>query len=135
MFTPVRFLSPLERDFPPIHEASNDPDGLLAIGGDLSPTRLILAYNQGIFPWFNEGEPILWWSPSQRGILEFQDFRINRSFAKFLNKNPYTVSVNRAFEQTIAHCRTVNRGQAQENFGTWITEQMLEAYVKLHHQG
>ena len=135
MVAPISYISPKDNHFPPVHLASNDPDGLLAIGGDLSPQRLILAYNQGIFPWFNEGEPILWWSPSMRGILEFKDFRINRTFAKFLKKNPYHVTVNTAFEQTITHCQQVKRNGYTQAGSTWITHQMLTAYVRLHHLG
>lgn len=135
MFSPVHYLSPLEHFFPPIDEAAQDPDGLLAIGGDLSPSRLLLAYSQGIFPWFNEGEPILWWSPSLRGVLEFDDFRINRSFAKFLKKNPFSISVNKCFVQTINHCKNVNRYGHGEEHGTWITNDMVNAYCALHHLG
>lgn len=135
MLNQVSYINPFDTDFPPISQAATDPDGLLAIGGDLSPKRLILAYQQGIFPWFNEGEPILWWSPSIRGILEFKDFRINRTFAKFLRKNPYKVTINQAFSQVILNCQQVKRNGYEHAGITWITDEMVNAYIQLHHMG
>lgn len=135
MLNQVSYISPLNHDFPPIEQASTDPDGLLAIGGDLSPTRLMSAYQQGIFPWFSEGEPILWWSPSIRGILEFDEFRINRTFAKFLKKNPYKVTINTAFNQVILNCQQVKRNGYDQPGSTWITDDMVEAYIQLHRLG
>ena len=135
MLNQISYISPLDQDFPPVEHASTDPDGLLAIGGDLSPTRLMSAYRQGIFPWFNEGEPILWWSPSIRGVLEFEDFRINRTFAKFLKKNPYRITINNAFSQVILHCQQVKRNGYEQAGATWITNDMVSAYEQLHSLG
>jgi leucyl/phenylalanyl-tRNA--protein transferase len=126
-------LSPYDNTFPPIAAAATDPDGLLAIGGDLSPVRLIEAYQSGIFPWYSDGDPLLWWSPQTRGVLFFEDFHINRSFAKFLRKSPYRMTVNKAFEDVISHCSTVPRGRGGD--GTWITGEMIFAYIQLHQLG
>ena len=117
--------------FPDPSHALDDPDGLLAIGGDLSPNRLIQAYRQGIFPWFSEFDPLMWWSPAERGVLEFDDFYINRTFRKFLAKHPYRITVNQAFTDVISHCAQVPRNDQ----GTWITGEMVEAYIQLHELG
>jgi leucyl/phenylalanyl-tRNA---protein transferase len=116
--------------FPPPEYA--DPSGLLAVGGDLSTERLLEAYRQGIFPWFTEDQPILWWSPDPRFVLELDDFRISRSLRKTLKKKSFQVTFDRAFEEVIRACAAVARkGQK----GTWITEEMQEAYVRLHGLG
>lgn len=125
-------LSSDNYNFPPAQLAIDDPDGLLAVGGDLSPKRLIQAYQQGIFPWFSEDEPIMWWSPGKRGVLFVDDFYINRSFRKFLKKSPYRVSVNKAFCSVISHCANINRANSA---GTWITGEMIQAYIDLHQLG
>jgi leucyl/phenylalanyl-tRNA--protein transferase len=124
-------LNPFDHSFPPASKAIKDPNGLLAFGGDLSVQRLLNAYHNGIFPWYSDGEPLMWWSPDPRGILRFDDLYINRSFAKFLKKNPYTLSVNKAFESVISYCSSVPRG----GDGTWITPEMTQAYIQLHQQG
>ena len=95
------WLAPNSLVFPPLNSALAEPNGLLAVGGDLSPKRLIAAYQQGIFPWFNQDEPILWWSPTPRAIIELSHLRINKSLNKFLKKHPYTVTVNQSFDQVI----------------------------------
>lgn len=133
MWPKICFLSPFDDDFPPVTDAAEDPDGLLAVGGDLSPHRLVKAYQQGIFPWYSENEPILWWSPKHRGVLMFDDFYINRSFSKFLKKNPYRVTVNQAFSDVICHCSTAPRKGVGD--GTWITGEMINAYIQLHQLG
>lgn len=117
--------------FPLPEHALDDPNGLLAFGGDLSVDRLIVAYQNGIFPWFSEGEPILWWSPSPRGILRFSDYHISRSLQKFIRKSQYHVSINLAFDQVIDACASVPRGGQ----GTWITSGMIAAYKALHKAG
>ena len=117
--------------FPPNQYALSEPDGLLAIGGCLQVKRLKNAYANGIFPWFNEGEPIMWWSPSERGILELQDFHCGKTLRKAQRKLSPTVTINTAFSQVIEACR--NQRMAAE--GTWITDAMLAAYQQAHIQG
>jgi leucyl/phenylalanyl-tRNA--protein transferase len=116
--------------FPPPEYA--DPSGLLAVGGDLSSERLLEAYRVGIFPWYSEEQPILWWSPDPRLILNLDEFRISRSLRKTLDKKIFQVSFDRVFEDVIQACASVTRrGQK----GTWITDEMEEAYVRLHGLG
>lgn len=117
--------------FPHPELALDDPNGLLAFGGDLSPQRLMTAYSNGIFPWFSEDEPLLWWSPSPRGILLLDDYHTSKSFEKFLRKTSLKVSINTAFDEVIESCADIPRGQD----GTWITEEMIEAYKRLHQEG
>ena len=117
--------------FPDPTHALDDPDGLLAIGGCLSVTRLKNAYRYGIFPWFSEYEPIMWWSPSMRGIIELDEFHISRSLRKHLKKNPVKVTINTEFTQVIEACRQ----QRLETDGTWITKKMLNAYKDSHKAG
>ena len=118
-------------DFPPVERALRRPDGLLAAGGDLSPERLLRAYRRGIFPWFAEGEPILWWSPDPRTVLIPGELKIGRSLAKTLRKSAFEVRADSAFEPVIEACRGPRPGQQ----GTWITAAMKSAYVRLHHLG
>lgn len=109
-----------------------DPSGLLAVGGDLSPERLVLAYRSGIFPWYSEGQPLLWWSPDPRTVLETADLHVGRSLRKRIRQQPYRITMDRAFERVIAACAGAPRpGQS----GTWITEEMQQAFVRLHHLG
>jgi leucyl/phenylalanyl-tRNA--protein transferase len=116
--------------FPPVSHA--DSDGILAIGGDLSPERLRLAYNSGIFPWFNEGEPIIWWSPNPRMVLFLGELIVSKSMRNILNRNIFRVTFNQNFRDVISNCRQVKRdGQT----GTWITNEMIEAYCKLNELG
>jgi len=117
--------------FPPVEHAITEPNGLLAVGGDLHPQRLINAYSQGIFPWFSENDPLLWWSPNPRAIIKLSDLRINRTLRKTLKKSPYKITLNTAFEDVISMC-------ANAPFrvdGTWILPEMQSAYVNLHHLG
>ncbi|MBQ4832503.1 leucyl/phenylalanyl-tRNA--protein transferase [Pseudoalteromonas sp. MMG010] len=114
--------------FPDPQHALNSPDGLLAVGGDLSVERLKEAYHNGIFPWFSDCEPIMWWSPSERAIIELADFHVSKSLRKQLKKSPVKVTINTAFEQVISEC--IN--QRIDNEGTWITEQMKQAYCNAH---
>lgn len=113
------------------HPEFADPDGLLAIGGDLSPERLILAYRSGIFPWYNH-EPILWWSPPERPLIFPRLFKISRSLYQTLKKDIYRVSFDKDFRAVIKGCATAPR---KENAGTWITREMIEAYTLLHDFG
>lgn len=117
--------------FPPITEAMED--GLLAIGGDLSTERLLLAYQQGIFPWFNEEEELpLWWSPNPRFVLFPEKLKLHKSMKPVLNNKQWKFTTNTAFTQVIKNCATVNRTNQQ---GTWIGKEMQKAYIKLHQQG
>ncbi len=116
--------------FPPPDHA--DEDGLLAIGGELREDWLLLAYQSGIFPWFNEGDPILWWSPDPRFILEPDQVRIHKSMRKTLNDGSYAFSLDAAFNEVIDRCAEIPR---EGQNGTWITRHMKEAYKKLHKQG
>ena len=116
--------------FPPPDYA--DPSGLIAVGGDLSSERLLEAYRVGIFPWYSEDQPILWWSPDPRFVLKLEDFKISRSLRKSLRKKTFLVTFDRVFDEVITACAQVPReGQS----GTWITPEMQEAYITLHGLG
>ena len=117
--------------FPDPRGALVEPNGLLAFGGDLSPTRLKAAYCHGIFPWFNEGEPILWWSPDPRCVFHTHQLRPNRSLRRALARKPWRVTVDQAFQQVMEACAAPREQQS----GTWISPAMIEAYGTLHHQG
>ena len=117
--------------FPPVERALRSPSGLLAAGGDLSAARLLEAYRQGIFPWFNLGEPTLWWSPDPRMVLVPGEFKISRSFARVLRNHAYEVRCNTAFEQVMHGCAAPRSGHS----GTWIHEDMIAAYCELHRMG
>ena len=113
--------------FPPVEGTS--PEGILAVGGDLSPERLMLAYSSGIFPWFEDDEPILWWAPEERMVLFFDKLKISKSMRSILNKGEFKVTFNKDFKAVITNCQSMKRdGQ----IGTWITNDMVEAYCKLH---
>ena len=116
--------------FPPAELA--EKDGLLAIGGDLSPERLLLAYNSGIFPWFSEGDPILWWSPSPRLVMFPDEFIIPRRLSRLIRQRKYSVSIDHAFRQVITACATIGE---RDKKGTWINNDMIEAYCQLHEMG
>jgi leucyl/phenylalanyl-tRNA--protein transferase len=116
--------------FPNVSEAS--PEGVLAIGGDLSVERLILAYKTGIFPWFDDEEPIVWWSPDPRFVLFPEKLKVSKSMKQVLRNSDFEVTINKDFGSVITECSKMKRdGQA----GTWITNQMIEAYIELHNQG
>jgi leucyl/phenylalanyl-tRNA---protein transferase len=117
--------------FPPVEGALREPNGLLAIGGDLTPERLLDAYGHGIFPWFNAEDPILWWSPDPRMVLFPNEFKISRSLRKTLAKGNFEVRADTAFEQVMRACAAPRPGQA----GTWIHEDMIAAYTALHRMG
>lgn len=116
--------------FPPVSHANRD--GILAIGGDLSSERLQLAYKSGIFPWFNEGEPIIWWSPNPRMVLFLDELIVSKSMRNILNRNSFTVTFNQNFRDVISNCQKVKRNGQN---GTWITNDMIDAYCKLHELG
>ena len=123
-----------EREFfPPTHLALEEPNGLLAYGGDLSPKRLLNAYQRGIFPWYDEEEsPILWWSPAPRCVLPLTGLKISRSLDKTLRNTTYTVTMDEAFSHIITACATIERPNQS---GTWINQAIVDAYVELHHLG
>ncbi|NQZ30146.1 MAG: leucyl/phenylalanyl-tRNA--protein transferase [Oceanospirillaceae bacterium] len=127
----IPWLNDTSHDFPAIDTALEDPNGLLAAGGDLSPQRLIAAYRQGIFPWFSIDEPILWWSPSPRCVLKPDNLHISRSLAKLIRKTSMSVSFDLAFSQVVNECAKI---RAEEE-GSWITDEMQQAYQELHQRG
>ena len=116
--------------FPPVTQAT--PDGLLAVGGDLSTERLMLAYRSGIFPWFSDDSLLLWWSPDPRAVLFPDKLKVSRSMRLLMQKDRFTVTRNRSFTEVINHCSQVER---KDQEGTWITERMLQAYEALHNLG
>lgn len=127
------WLDPGDPDgpFPPLHYALREPDGLLAIGGDLAPGRLLRAYRQGIFPWYSAGQPILWWSPDPRAVLFPGEIHLGRSLRRTLRKVPFHISLDQAFGQVVHACA----GPRPHADGTWITPEMQAAYVELHRLG
>jgi leucyl/phenylalanyl-tRNA--protein transferase len=126
-FRDERYYSAL----PPSRMALNDPDGLLAAGGNLDTATLMNAYRHGIFPWYSAGQPLLWWSPDPRGIFEFDSFHIPRSLARTLKSRRYTITFDRAFPAVIGACAEVPRREGD----TWITPEFVEAYCELHRAG
>jgi leucyl/phenylalanyl-tRNA--protein transferase len=117
--------------FPPVSQASFQ--GVLVKGGDLSSERLLLAYKSGIFPWFNPGEPILWWAPKSRMVLFFEDLVVSKSMRNVLNRNIFKVTFNQNFKEVISNCSSINReGQYGD---TWISQDMIDAYCKLNEMG
>ena len=116
--------------FPPVDQANRD--GILAIGGDLSPERLQLAYKSGIFPWFEDGEPIMWWSPNPRMVLFLDELIVSKSMRNILNRNSFKVTFNENFRDVISNCQNIKRDGQN---GTWITNDMIEAYCKMHELG
>jgi leucyl/phenylalanyl-tRNA--protein transferase len=128
----ISWLDPrLPPEFPDTDQALRDPNGLLAAGGLLNASWLITAYRRGIFPWFNENEPILWWTPAPRTVLFPEEFRINRSFRKFLKKSPYHVTCNQRFTEVMEACAEPRPGQP----GSWISPAMVKAYRELFELG
>lgn len=128
---PLYQLDPKRTEFPNPREALSEPNGLLAIGGDLSPVRLLNAYRHGIFPWFSPGDPILWWSPDPRTVLFPDEIIIHRSLRKTLKNHPFEIHVNRAFQEVLTACAAPRAHQS----GTWITDDMQHAYQRLHSMG
>jgi leucyl/phenylalanyl-tRNA--protein transferase len=116
--------------FPPVSQTHSS--GIIALGGDLSTARLLLAYRSGIFPWFEDGEPITWWSPDPRMVLFLDELVISKSMRNVLNRNLFTVTFNQNFREVISNCQKIKRDGQN---GTWITNDMIEAYCKLHELG
>ena len=131
MTAQLTLLDSLSTQFPPANLALTEPDGLLAIGGDLSTARLTNAYQNGIFPWFNQDEPIMWWCPSSRAILNIGLIKVSRSLRKLAKQNKYTIHINKNFVGVINNC--IKQREAKE--GTWITSDMKSAYIALHQLG
>lgn len=117
--------------FPEPSSALTEPNGLLAVGGDLCPERVYHGYQQGVFPWYGENEPLMWWSPDPRAVFPNCEIKLNKSLRKFLNKCDYSVSINTAFDQVIRACAKPRPNSE----GTWIMPEMIQAYCQLHHQG
>ena len=117
--------------FPPVDDAMRDPNGLLAAGGDLSPARLLDAYSRGIFPWFSDNDPLLWWSPDPRMVLWLPQLHVSRSLRRTLRSGRYTVTLDTAFDQVMAGCAAPR----SDEDGTWITAEMTEAYTRLARLG
>ena len=120
-----------ESPFPPTEQALEYPEGLLAAGGDLSPARLVNAYRRGIFPWYSDDQPILWWSPAPRCVLYPQHVHVSRRLRRRYNQGHFSLTVDQAFSQVIEACAEPREDQA----GTWITDEMLLAYIRLHKLG
>jgi len=125
----IPWLNPND-PFPPLDSALREPNGLLAAGGDLSPQRLIDAHSRGIFPWFNPGEPVLWWSPNPRMVLFPNELKVSRSLRKTLKRHTYEVRADTAFRQVMEACAAPRDGHS----GTWVTPAMIAAYTELHRQ-
>jgi leucyl/phenylalanyl-tRNA---protein transferase len=118
--------------FPKVDLALDEPNGLIAIGGDLSTERLLSAYQQGIFPWYSEGDPVLWYSPDPRMVITKEALHISKSLDKVLHGNRFEVRMNTNFEQVIHQCKDIKR---KDQDSTWIDNDMVQAYIQLHHQG
>ena len=129
----ITWLSP-EGDrewFPPLEQALDDPEGLLAAGGDLAPARLLAAYRRGIFPWYSAGQPVLWWSPNPREVLLPAEFRCSRSLAKSMRNRGFEIAFDRDFAAVVSACAA----RRENSTGTWITPEMHSAYAELHARG
>lgn len=122
-------------DFPSVELALREPDGLLAIGGDLSVERLKTAYQKGIFPWYSKGQPVLWWSPDPRMVLVPDEIKVSHSLAKKIRKKNFTVTFDLQFQDVIYACSEPRLEKGQQQNETWIVDEMIEAYVLLHEAG
>ncbi|MCL9808337.1 leucyl/phenylalanyl-tRNA--protein transferase [Flavobacterium luminosum] len=116
--------------FPPVEQTSKE--GIIAIGGDLSPERLLLAYKNGIFPWFDDGDPILWWCPADRMVLFPEEFKPSKSMRNIINRGVFTFTFNKAFREVMQNCQQIKR---EGQYGTWITDEMIDSYTFLHEIG
>lgn len=128
-FYKMHFLSE-KLEFPPVSQTNKY--GMLAIGGDLSVERLQLAYKNGIFPWFSDGEPIVWYSPEERMVLFPEELKMSKSMRQVLRRNAFEVTINQSFKEVIYNCKNIQR---KDEYGTWITDEMEDAYIKLHELG
>jgi leucyl/phenylalanyl-tRNA--protein transferase len=127
----IPWLSLDSSTFPDLSMALTDPNGLLAFGDDLTPARIFQAYHHGIFPWFSDGDPVMWWSPDPRAIINIAQLKINKTLKKVLKRQQFSVTVNRCFDQVIAYCADAPFRTEE----TWIVQPMLAAYKALHLQG
>lgn len=127
------WLDPEQIAFPSTEHAMTEPNGLLAAGGELSSDWLLHAYNKGIFPWFSDGEPILWWSPSPRTVIYTNELHISKSLAKTIKKQAFHISFDQAFTDVMVACAKPRENQGNE--GTWITDEVITAYIHLHELG
>lgn len=121
--------------FPDVDLALTEPDGLLAVGGDLTVERLTAAYQQGIFPWYSEGQPILWWSPDPRMVLEPKNIKVSRSLEKTIRKNIFNITFDQQFQDVIIECSKPRLEKGNEQTETWILDEMIVAYIELHKAG
>lgn len=128
---PVPWLKDDDQEFPSVHEALEEPNGLLAAGGSLAPSRLLSAYSKGIFPWYELDQPILWWSPDPRLILVPDNLLVSRSLARLKRRNSYSFSIDKKFVEVMQNCAAARPGSD----GTWITDEMFSAYSTLHQEG
>lgn len=130
---PIPFLAPDDDQtpFPSVSSALNEPNGLLMAGGNLSPKRLLAAYRTGVFPWYEEGEPILWWSPDPRCVIWPNDIRVTKSLAKTIRSERYEVTENLAYREVMKQCGAPRNG----SIGTWVTDEMINAYCELNKLG
>ena len=126
---PIRRTFEEERDVPWIEPRLGEPEGLIGVGGDLSPALLLRAYSEGVFPWFSEGDPVLWWSPDPRAIIELDGLHISKRLARTIRSGKFRVTVDRQFEAVMRAC-----GETRPE-GTWVTDEMLAAYIRLHREG
>ena len=131
--TRVKWLNPTDSpsNFPDVETALTEPDGLLAAGGDLSSERILAAYSSGIFPWYEEGQPILWWSPDPRCVMRPDDYHVSRRLRQYAHSSTFTLTFNQAFADVIRACA----GERRSEQGTWITSDMIAAFEKLHADG
>jgi leucyl/phenylalanyl-tRNA--protein transferase len=128
----ITWLAPGDRErFPPLDHALDDPEGLLAAGGDLAPARLLAAYRRGIFPWYSAGQPVLWWSPNPREVLVPAEFKCSRSLAKSMRNRGFEIAFDRDFAAVVGACAA----RRENSTGTWITPEMHAAYAELHARG
>ena len=127
----IVWLEDNDYEFPPVDQALIEPDGLLAAGGLLSPEILLKAYRHGVFPWYSQGQPILWWSPDPRCVLFRENMKISRSLRKTLNRKPFVIRQDTAFREVMLNCAKPRKYAD----GTWITREMLDAYSRMHRLG
>lgn len=133
----IPYLAPFDLvPFPDVSTALTEPNGLLCSGGDLTPERIVMAYRRGIFPWYSEGEPILWWSPNPRAIIPCDELHVSRSTLRLIRQNVFEIRHNTAFEAVMRGCAAPRRGSFwEENNDTWIGEAMIKAYCALYEVG
>jgi leucyl/phenylalanyl-tRNA---protein transferase len=131
----IPWLQPNSLEFPDVEEAWAEPNGILAAGGDLSVHRLIEAYCHGIFPWYNEGEPVLWWSPNPRCVLIPSELKVSKSLKKTIRSQKYRVTFDHCFSEVISACAMPREEINDDEPGTWISDEMQQAYINLHKAG